>query len=76
MKSMDHAPSYELDENQVGGHAVHNSMMMAYCVPLIIVALAPVITGVVSAAFLLYAVAGLLVMGAMTKMMDHGGVKT
>jgi hypothetical protein len=75
MKFLYHSLSNEVEENQVGAHGGHNWMMMAYCIPMIIIALAPVVTGVVSAAFLVYAVACLLVMGAMTKMMDHGAME-
>lgn len=75
MKPMDHTPSNELEESPTGAHGGHNWMMMACCVPMIIISLALVVTGVVSVAFLLYAVACLLMMGAMMKMMDHSGMK-
>jgi hypothetical protein len=58
-----------------GGHGGHNWMMMACCVPMIVIALGLVLAGVVSVSFLIYAVACLGMMFMMMRMMDHGGMK-
>ncbi len=58
-----------------GSHGGHNWMMMACCVPMIVIALGLVLAGVVSVSFLIYAVACLGMMFMMMRMMDHGGMK-
>jgi len=75
MKSMDHLSTDEMQEHKSDGHGGHSWMMMACCVPMIVIALALVLTGVVSPSLLIYAVVCLVMMAAMMKMMDHSGMK-
>ncbi|HUZ42608.1 MAG TPA: hypothetical protein VMU68_14605 [Acidimicrobiales bacterium] len=75
MTRMDHSPSDASTEMETGGHRGHHWMMVACCIPLIVIALVLVATNTVSATFLIYAVVCLIMMGAMMKMMDRGGMK-
>jgi hypothetical protein len=54
-----------------GGHG-HRWMMIVCCIPMLAIAIALVATGVVSAAFLLYAVGCTLMMALMMVGMGHG----
>ena len=63
------------DMDAKGGHGGHNWMMMACCVPMVLIALGMVIAGAISVSFLIYAVACLGMMFMMMRMMDHGGMK-
>lgn len=55
------------------GHGRHGWMMIACCIPMLAIALALVVAGVVSAGFLLFAVACTALMALMMRGMDHGG---
>lgn len=57
------------------GHGGHNWLMMACCVPMILIAIGLVFAGVVSVSYLIYAVGCLGMMFMMMRMMDHGGMK-
>ncbi len=54
------------------GHSGHSWMMIACCIPMILIAVALVGTGVVSPGFLVVAVACTAMMALMMKGMDHG----
>ena len=54
------------------GHGGHHWMMMACCVPMIIIVLALVATGTVSVGFILFAVLCVGMMALMMRGMDHG----
>jgi hypothetical protein len=56
-----------------GGHGGHGWMMMACCVPMIVIAIALVATGVASSRFLFTAIACTAIMALMMRGMDHGG---
>jgi hypothetical protein len=75
MSHMDHTPTSAPEQSETGGHHGHSWMMIACCIPMILIAVVLVTTGVVSASFLFYAVACLGMMFAMMKMMDRGGMK-
>lgn len=51
-----------------GGHAGHGWMMLACCIPMLLIVIALVVTGVASASTILY----VLVCVAMTAGMGHG----
>ena len=78
MTQMEHSPADATrnDESDVhAGHRGHSWMMIACCIPMLIIVGVLVATHVVSAGFLIYAMACLGMMFAMMKMMDHGGMK-
>ena len=50
----------------------HSWLMIACCVPMLVIAVALVATGVVSASFLLVAIACTVMMALMMRGMDHG----
>lgn len=75
MSPTDHAPTNAPEQHEMGGHGGHSWMMIACCIPMILIAVVLVATGVVSAGFLVYAVACLGMMFVMMKMMDRGGMK-
>ena len=54
------------------GHGGHGWMMIACCIPMIVIAIALVATGVVSAGFLLVAIACTAMTAFMMRGMDHG----
>lgn len=54
------------------GHSGHSWMMIACCIPMILIAVALVITGVVSPGFLFVAIACTAMMALMMRGMDHG----
>ena len=54
-------------------HAGHNWMMVACCVPMLVIAIALVATGVASAGFLLVAIMCTVMMAAMMAGMSQGG---
>ena len=51
----------------------HSWLMIACCIPMIVIAVALVATGVVSAGFLLFAVLCTAMMALMMRGMDHDG---
>jgi hypothetical protein len=55
------------------GHMGHSWMMIACCIPMLLIAGALVVTGVVSGVYLLWAVACTGMMVLMMKAMGHGG---
>ncbi len=75
MSHTDHAPTNAPEQHETGGHGGHSWMMIACCIPMILIAVVLVATGVVSAGFLGYAVACLGMMFVMMNMMDRGGMK-
>ena len=58
-------------ENMQGGHKGHGLMMIACCIPMLVIAIALVVAGVISASFLIYAVACTLMMTLMMRGMGH-----
>jgi hypothetical protein len=58
---------------QPAGHGGHSRMMIACCIPMIVIAVALVATGVASPGFLFAAVACTAMMALMMRGMDHGG---
>ena len=69
------APARVETENPPRGHPKggHGWMMIACCIPMLVIAGALVVTGVVSGVFLLYAVACTAIMAMMMKGMGHDG---
>ncbi len=57
-------------EQAHGGHGGHGWMMIACCIPMLVIAVALVATGVVSASFLFYAVACTVMMAVMMRGMS------
>ena len=56
-----------------GGHRRHGWMMIACCVPMLVIAIVLVVTGVASPAFLIVALGCTAMMAMMTGGMNHGG---
>ena len=56
-----------------GGHGGHGWMMIACCIPMLVIAVVLVATGVASPAFLVVAVGCTLMMAMMMGGMSHGG---
>lgn len=75
MTDMNPSPTTSSKGNKTGGHGGHGWMMVACCIPMLIIAGVLVVTDVVSVAFLIYAVACLAMMGVMMWMMDRGRMK-
>jgi hypothetical protein len=59
-----------------GGHGGHGWMMIACCIPMIVIAIALVATGVASPGFLFAAAACTAMMALMMRGMDHGGARS
>ena len=55
-----------------GGHMGHGLMMIACCIPILMIAILLVATGVASASFLFAAIACIAMMGLMMVMMMRG----
>ena len=55
-----------------GGHSSHGWMMAAMCIPIVLIAIVLVATGVASASFLFAAIACTAMMGLMMAMMMGG----
>lgn len=53
----------------------HRWMMVACCIPMLVIAIALVATGVLSPSFLIFAIVCTLMMATMMGGMDHGGSK-
>lgn len=66
-----HTPADRHDGS--GGHASHSWMMIACCIPMLVIAFALVITGVASPGFIIAAIGCTLMMALMMRGMDHGG---
>ena len=56
-----------------GGHGSHSWLMIACCIPMLVIAFALVVTGVASPGFIFAAVACTVMMALMMRGMDHGG---
>ena len=69
--SRDHA-GHEGHEVGHAGHGRHHWMMLACCVPMIIIVAALVASGTISATWVLFAVACIGMMALMMRGMDHG----
>ncbi len=69
--SHDHS-AHEGHQMEPNGHGGHHWMMMACCVPMVIIVLALVATGTVSTGFILFAVLCVGMMALMMRGMDHG----
>ena len=59
-----------------GGHGGHGWMMIACCIPMLVIAVILVATGVASPAFIVVAVGCTLMMALMMRGMGHGGGST
>jgi hypothetical protein len=55
------------------GHGGHGWMMIACCIPMLVIAVILVATGVVSAGFLVIAIGCTVMMAMMMRGMSHGG---
>lgn len=64
------APSTQHEEH--AGHRRHSWLMIACCIPMLVIALALVVAGVVSPGLLFVAVACTAMMALMMRGMDHG----
>jgi len=62
-------PSLEVDH---GGHGRHGWMMIACCIPMLVIAVALVATGNASPSFLVFALLCTVMMALMMKGMSHG----
>ncbi|MHB1773114.1 MAG: hypothetical protein ACYCST_15500 [Acidimicrobiales bacterium] len=76
-RDLDRIPGHDArahQGHQMGhdGHRGHHWMMMACCVPMVIIVLALVATGTVSVGFILFAVLCVGMMALMMRGMDHG----
>ncbi len=67
-----HSMTPEEHASMHGSHKGHRLMMIACCVPMLIIAIALVVTGVIGARFLIFAVACTLMMSLMMGGMNHG----
>jgi hypothetical protein len=70
MRQLPTTPSRE--DGKPAGHSSHGGMMAAMCVPIVLVAIVLVGTGVASASFLFAAIACMAMMGVMMAMMMRG----
>ena len=61
------------DGHQAAGHAGHGWMMIACCIPMLVIAVALVASGVASPGVLFAAFACTAMMALMMRGMDHGG---
>ena len=71
---MNHIEHTEAHGQQAGGHGGHRWMMIVCCIPMLVIAVALVATGVVSPAFLFFALACTAMMALMMRGMsghDH-----
>lgn len=70
-----HTDTPEVHEPIHEGHRGHSGMMVACCIPMLLIAVVLVATNVVSVGFLFYALACLGMMFMMMRMMDRSGMK-
>jgi len=69
-----HDPAtHSRDPGQPGGRGGHGWMMIACCIPMLVIAVILVATGVASPAFLVVAIGCTLMMALMMRGMGHGG---
>jgi len=54
-------------------HGSHSWLMIACCIPMLVIAFALVLTGVASPGFIVAAIGCTLMMALMMRGMDHGG---
>ena len=73
MNHAEHTSIDPQDPQQEAGRGGHGWMMIACCVPMLIIAGALVATGVVSGIFLVYVIVCTAMMAMMMKGMGHGG---
>ena len=76
MTEQPHTPPVGGQSGGHGGHAGHGWMMIACCIPMIVVAVALVASGTASPSFLFAAFACTAMMALMMRGMDHGGGTT
>ncbi len=69
----DHPQSSEEPAHTRQGHGGHGLMMIACCIPVLVIAAVLVATGVVSAAFLIFALACTAMMALMMRGRGHAG---
>ena len=69
---MNHRSSERAPEPRNGGHAGHGLLMVACCIPMLLIAVALVATGVVGAGFIVYALVCTAMMAVMMLGMSHG----
>jgi len=65
----------DMDPDTHKGHGGHGWMMIACCIPMLVIAIALVVTGVVGVSFIFVAIACTLMMAMMMRGM-HGGGKS
>lgn len=66
------ASHHRPDSEQPGGHGRHGWMMIVCCIPMLVIAIVLVATGVIGAGFLLVAVGCTAMMAMMMRGMDPG----
>jgi hypothetical protein len=73
---MTEQPRTPLGGHRTAGHGGHSWMMIACCIPMIVIAIALVATGIASPGFLFAAAACTVMMALMMRGMDRGGGAT
>ena len=71
----DHSMPGHNNSHQGMGHGGHSWMMIACCIPMLVIAIVLVATGVVGVGFIFIAVICTFMMAMMMGAMDHGGDK-
>ena len=69
---MNHRSSERAPKQRNGGHAGHSWLMVACCIPMLMIVVALVATGVVGAGFIIYALVCTAMMAVMMLGMVHG----
>ncbi|GIU94170.1 MAG: hypothetical protein KatS3mg012_0627 [Gaiellaceae bacterium] len=69
---MNHEAPEAARQQRKTGHAGHGWLMIACCIPMLVIAVALVATGVVGAGFIVIAVACTAMMALMMRGMSHG----
>ncbi len=72
MSAMNTHPAPGTQHEEHAGHGRHGWLMIACCIPMLAIALALVVAGVVSPGLLFVAVACTAMMALMMRGMDHG----
>jgi len=75
MNHTEHNRTNVPEDHHSGGHSGHSWMMVACCIPMLIIAVVLVATHVVSAGFLFFTLACTAMMALMMRGMGHGGEK-